>query len=697
MVTGVGKPVESLRLRLLGPLELSRDGEALSLPASRKVRALIGFLVLSSRPVARSHLCELLWDVPDDPRGELRWCLSKVRGLVDEEGRKRVIADGNTVKLDLSDCFVDALEAARAPEHGIQKLGVEQQKSLAALFAGELLEGLEIARSPLFDAWITAERRRFRGIQAVLLENLARALPHEEAAPYLERWLRLSPFDRQAHELLLTTLARQGRIAEGEAHLASASKLFEADGLDSAPLRAWWRAARERAVTHARAVDGARVRAQDGATAQAPAGSSPAPTIELLDAVGVGAGLLEPLSPAGGASSRRASIAVMPFTDLSADAATRGGAADALAYDVTSRLAKLRSLFVIAQGSTFALREKGVGPEEAGRMLNVDYVVGGSVRRHQRKLQVSAELVETRTARIIWAETYDEKAGDALDLLDEIGNRIVAAVAHEIEMVERNRAILKPPASLDAWEAHHRGLWHMYRFNRADNERARQFFAQATELDPTYARAYAGLSFAHFQNAFLGWKKAGPEIERAFEAAGKGLMVDDRDPAAHWAMGRALWLRGEPEQAVQELERAVDLSPNYASAHYTLSFVHAQSGDPRAAISFTDHARLLSPFDPLLFAMLGSRAMALARLGEHEEAAEWAIKAAARPNAHQHIMAIAGICLGLAGRTKDAETYVARIRARVPDYRIADFLASFRCTPDAAEVFTRGARQVGIS
>ena len=132
---------------------------------------------------------------------------------------------------------MDTLEVTRAPEHGIQKLGVDRQQELAALFGGDLLEGLEIARSPMFDAWITAERRRFRGIQTVLLENLARALPHEAAAPYLDEWLKLSPFDRHAHELLLTSLARQRRIAEGEAHLASASKLFEADGLDSAPLR----------------------------------------------------------------------------------------------------------------------------------------------------------------------------------------------------------------------------------------------------------------------------------------------------------------------------------------------------------------------------------------------------------------------------------------------------------------------------
>ena len=673
MVKSVGKSVELLRFRLLGPLELSRGGDAIALPASRKVRALIGYLVLASRPVARTQICELLWDVPNDPRGELRWCLSKIRGLIDEKNRKRVIADNTSVRLDLSDCFVDTLEVTHAPEHGIQKLGVEQQKSLASLFGGELLEGLEIARSPMFDAWITAERRRFRGIQTVLLENLARALPMEQAAPHLDAWLRLSPFDRNAHELLLTSLARQGRVAEGEAHLASAIKLFEADGLDSAPLRDIWRNARARSA----------------ATAE-----SPAPAIEL-----VSANLTEVrrFAPETAASARRASIAVMPFTDQSSAADTRGGAADALAYDVTARLAKLRSMFVIAQGTTFALRDRAVGPEEAGRMLNVDNVVSGTVRRGPRKLQVSAELIETRTARIVWNEIFDEKLNDTLDVLDEIGNRIVASVAHEIEMVERNRAILRPPNSLDAWEAHHRALWHMYRFSKADNEKARQFFGQAVELDPTFARAYAGLSFAHFQNAFLGWKKPGPEIDRAFDAASRGLMVDDRDPAAHWAMGRALWLRGTQDQAVQELERAVDLSPNYASAHYTLAFVHSQAGDPRAAISFTDHARLLSPFDPLLFAFLGARTMALVRLGQYDEAAEWGIKAAARPNAHQHIMAIAAIALGLAGRTEEAAGYTARIRARVPNYKMADFLAAFRCAPEAAAIFSQGAKRVGVS
>ena len=147
----------------------------------------------------------------------------------------------------------------------------------------------------------------------------------------------------------------------------------------------------------------------------------------------------------------------------------------------------------------------------------------------------------------------------------------------------------------------------MYRFNRADNAAAKRFFETAVRLDPTFARAYAGLSFTHWQNAFQGWTKPAPEIERALHAAGQGLMVDDRDPAAHWAMGRALWLRGSQDQSITELERAIDLSPNFALGHYALAFVHSQGGDADAAVRFSDHSRHLSPFDPMLFAMLGAR------------------------------------------------------------------------------------------
>ncbi|HTS51940.1 MAG TPA: transcriptional regulator [Burkholderiales bacterium] len=660
----------SIHVRMLGRMTILRDGATLALPASRKVRALFAYLALAPRAVPRSQLCELLWDIPNDPRGELRWCLSKIRSIVDEPGHRRVHTGEDSVRVDLADCFVDAIEIARAIEDGIEKLAPQRQRTLSMLFNGDFLDGLEIDRSPVFSGWLTAQRRRFRGCHAALLEHLVKGVPDEQALGYLEKWLQLAPFDRHVHEILLSALARRGRIREGEEHLAATARLFEGEGLDWTPIREAWRSARAQAA------------APPGAPSAAPASTA---------AARGGHDDIVTVAP------RRASIAVMPFVDRSTATDSRGGAADALAHDVITRLAKLRSLFVIAQGSVFALDERHIGPEEAGRMLNVDYVVSGSVRRDAKRLTVNVELAETRTARIVWAEVFNLKLDDAFLVLDEIGNRVVASIANEIETIERNRAILKPPNSLDAWEAHHRGLWHMYRFSKSDNEQAQHFFQMAVHLDPTFARAYAGLSFTHFQNAFQGWSKREPEIDRAFEAAGQSLMADDRDPAAHWAMGRALWLRGRHDQSVIELEQAIDLSPNFALGHYTLAFVLSQAGDPGAAISSSDYSRDLSPFDPLLFGMLGAKAMALVRLGRFEEAAHWAVKAASRPNAHSHILAIAACTLALAGSLDEARTYAAAIHRTLPRYSIADFLGAFRFDAHGAALFRKGAKRIGMS
>ncbi|WP_245974242.1 tetratricopeptide repeat protein [Bosea caraganae] len=653
----------ALELRLLGPLVLSRGGTPVALPASRKVRALLAYLALASQPVPRSQLCDLFWDVPDDPRGELRWCLSKLRILLDEPGRQRVLTRGDAIGLDLSDCGVDAIAVAKAGREGFVALAPERLEALAALFASEFLEGLELERCPVFAGWLTAQRRRFRGCHVALLEHLARRT-ESDGSGYLEQWLELAPFDLGAHDLLLREFARRGQIREGDQHLAAAARLFQSEELDCAPLRAAW----------------SRARAE-----------REAPCERCTISVGPEA---RPGQPDAPSASRRASIAVMPFLEQGA-AGDGGGLGDMLAHDVITRLAKLRSLFIIAQGTVFTLHDRRIGAEQAGRLLNVDYVVGGSVRRSGKRLTVAVELSETRNARILWADTLDHTLDDAFLVLDEIGNRIVASAASEIETSERNRAILKPPNSLDAWEAHHRGLWHMYRFTPADNAQARHFFERAVRLDPTFARAHAGLSFTHFQSAFQGWEPREQQADRAFEAAGQSLLVDDRDPAAHWAMGRALWLRNQHDQSIAELEQAIGLSPNFAQGHYALAFVHSQGGDASIAVSSADHSRQLSPFDPMLFAMFGARAMALARLGRFAEAAEWSLRAAARPNAHAQIMAIAAYCLALAGRLNEARDYLAAIHRSLPQYGIEDFLTAMRFTPDGERLFRESARRVG--
>jgi TolB-like protein len=517
-----------------------------------------------------------------------------------------------------------------------------------------------------------AQRRRFSACHAAILEQLAVRLPAgcDEASSYLEKWIGIAPFDRRAHAMLLNALALQGKVGACEQHLAATARLFESEGLDFAPIRAHWRLVKEGGAAQKRHVE--------------PALRQP---------------IQAPLDPAQITADMtcRASLAVMPFVEAASGESLRGGLADGLTHDIITRLAKLRDLFVIARGSVFALAERGVGPEDAGRRLNVNYVASGTVRRGEGHVTVRVELVEVRTARIVWAEAFHRKLDDTFDVLDQIGDSIVASISAEIEMVERNRAILKAPNSLNAWEAYHRGLWHMYRFTQSENELARHYFTRAVELDPTFARAYAGLSFTHWQCAFQRWADRETESDRAFESAGQSLLVDDQSPAAHWAMGRALWLRGRQDESLHELEKAVQLSPNFALGHYSLSFVHCQSGDPDVAIRSSDHSRNLSPFDPLLFGMLGARAMALVRLGQFEQAAEWALKAAARPNAHQIILAIAAHCLALAGRLDEGRAFAASIRKALPQYSTEDFLGAFRFAPDSAALFRQGGKRIGLT
>lgn len=153
-------------------------------------------------------------------------------------------------------------------------------------------------------------------------------------------------------------------------------------------------------------------------------------------------------------------------------------------------------------------------------------------------------------------------------------------------------------------------------FTRGDNDTARGFFQRALTMDPLNARAHAGLSFTHFQDAFLhrsgDWRR---EADRAYRFAEQSVALDDRDPTTHWVLGRALWLLKRQDHAVEELELAVDLNPNFALGHYSIAFVQSQGGDARAALEAVELAQRLSPLDPLLFAMLGARALAWLNLG----------------------------------------------------------------------------------
>jgi tetratricopeptide (TPR) repeat protein len=152
---------------MLGPLSVSREGCALELPASRKVRALLAYLALAPRAVTRQRVCNLLWETASDQRGELRWALSKLRGVI---GASRIDTRDDALRLDLADSFVDALEIQRAARAGIGTLTSQRAAELLALFDGDLLEALDVPGCCEFTGWLHAERQRCNAWRVALLE-----------------------------------------------------------------------------------------------------------------------------------------------------------------------------------------------------------------------------------------------------------------------------------------------------------------------------------------------------------------------------------------------------------------------------------------------------------------------------------------------------------------------------------------------
>src|SRR5215467_10704352 len=146
-------------------------------PPSRKVRALLAYLAMAPQPVTREKLCEVFWDIADDPRSELRWCLSKLRPLINTSTTTRLVADREGVWIDANSLDIDAISLARNAHVTLTSGSAEALQSLRALFRGDFLEGLSVERAPLFDNWIASQRHRYGQLQQQLLERLSAILP----------------------------------------------------------------------------------------------------------------------------------------------------------------------------------------------------------------------------------------------------------------------------------------------------------------------------------------------------------------------------------------------------------------------------------------------------------------------------------------------------------------------------------------
>lgn len=373
----------------------------------------------------------------------------------------------------------------------------------------------------------------------------------------------------------------------------------------------------------------------------------------------------------------RPSIAVLPLA-LNAGRDQAGSLADALAHDLIAELSRLRWLFVIARGSSFRFRGADVSLDAVRDTLGVRYALTGGVETSSGALAVTVELVDLADHGVIWGERFSGAPDGVHEIREAIVRAVVSALELQIPLNEARRARLKPPHNLDAWSAYHLGLHHLFQFSRDGNARARLAFERALAAEPDFARAHAGMSFVHFEDAFLHFAPDRQSaVDRANAAAEKSLELDPLDPLCNLVMGRVFWLRGDLDRSVPWLDRAIALNPNYAQGRYSLAWTQTMLGDRHSALDEIDVASRLSPLDPLLYGMVAVRAFNHLALGDDEAAARWGAEAARTPGAHALIALIAAATSQIAGATADAQRWVSVARERQPGITRADFLRAF--------------------
>src|SRR5215469_5386022 len=182
-------------------------------------------------------------------------------------------------------------------------------------------------------------------------------------------------------------------------------------------------------------------------------------------------------------------------------------------------------------------------------------------------MRVTAQLVEAETGTHVWAERYDRDLTEIFAVQDEIAEAVTIAIAPAIAEAEQQRAMRKPPQNLDAWGAYQRGLWHLGKFGAEDNALSQRFFQQAIDLDPNFAGGYSGLAIAKRR----GVQRLGLlEQDDVLDLARRAVLLDPDDAEARARFGFMLLGHRDPNGALAEVESALRISPNLASAHAVL-------------------------------------------------------------------------------------------------------------------------------
>ncbi len=390
-------------------------------------------------------------------------------------------------------------------------------------------------------------------------------------------------------------------------------------------------------------------------------------------------------------------LAIRPFQLLGADP-SQIAIAEAIPSELIATLSRMRWLNIIARGSSFRFSAQGDDPKDMSALLGARYLVSGVVEVMGRQVAVSTELADAQSTQVIWSDRKVGALDDIYSLRANVASDVVQALEIRVPNHEAGLLAYRTSENMDAWGHYHLGIRHMYRANREDNHLAAAHFEQALQLDPLFARAKSGLSYTEFQNAFQHFE-ADPQHHKqlSMQHAEQAMQMDELDPFCLMIYGRAKWLVGEPRDALDWVNRAIALNPNYAFGHYNSGVLNTVLCNGQTADDSVSKAMLLSPMDPVLQSMLGTRALAAFVEDDIDSSVKHASQALNAPNPHLYVFMIAAAVFSRAGETGRAQQCVARIRDMKVKFGKSEFMEHYNLQdPKKRTMLVQTIDQLGI-
>jgi len=321
----------------------------------------------------------------------------------------------------------------------------------------------------------------------------------------------------------------------------------------------------------------------------------------------------------------RPSVAVLPFVNMSGDP-EQEYFSDGITEDIITDLSKVSGLFVVARNTVFTYKGKPIEVPEVAKRLGVNFILEGSVRKAGSRVRVTGQLISAKDGGHVWADRYDRDLTDIFAIQDEITHAIVEQLKVKLLPQEKKNIAQAPTDNVEAYTYYLRGRQFMQRHSRSNYQLARRMFARAVELDPLYARAYAGIAdcdsflFLHYQ------LPAG--IDSILATSGKALSLDDRVAEAHASRGLALSLGRRYHESTEEFERAIALDPNSFEAHYFYARACVTQGKLERAAPLFERAAENKPDDYQSLCLLIQVYRSLGRPRDSENAARRGIERA---------------------------------------------------------------------